>query len=210
MEVEGQRNPVAVVRVPGGRGHEGHDLLPLLRRLRRDVVELILDNHPQDCQTCERNGNCELQKLAYELGVRDAAVPGRAQALPEGPIVAACSRDPEKCILCGRCVRVCAEVQGVNNLSQQQRGFHNVVGARARRQHDRLGLHPLRPVRQRLPHGGDRRARQPPTPVLRALADPDKHVVVQTAPSIRAADRRGLRLRARHAGDRQDGHRAAG
>ncbi len=81
------------------------------------MVELILDNHPQDCQTCERNGNCELQKLAYELGVRERLFEGERKRSPDRRQSRPVSRNPEKCILCGRCVRVCAEVQGVDNLS---------------------------------------------------------------------------------------------
>ena len=87
----------------------------LLRRLRRDVVELILDNHPQDCQTCMRNLTCELQRLALELGVWTRLFEGERKTSPvdvSGPV----RRNAEKCILCGRCVRVCAEVQGVKNL----------------------------------------------------------------------------------------------
>lgn len=69
VEVEGMRNPVASCAFPVSEGMKVQTSSALLRRLRRDVVELILDNHPQDCHSCERNGNCELQKKAYELGI---------------------------------------------------------------------------------------------------------------------------------------------
>ena len=71
VEVEGQRNPVASCAFPVAEGMRVKTSSPMLRRMRRDIVELLLDNHPQDCQTCERDGNCELQKLAYSQGVRE-------------------------------------------------------------------------------------------------------------------------------------------
>ena len=196
VEVEGQRNPVPSCTFPVGEGMEVRPTRPeLLRRLRRDIVELLLDNHPQDCQTCERDGNCELQNLAYELGVRARLFEGERKQLPDGRQRRPVRRDAEKCILCGRCVRVCAEVQGVYNL---------------------------RPARARLPHRGRRRPtrptwttrsassaasastsaprprswrRRPPDRCWEALADPDMHVVVQTAPSIRAAIGEGFGFR---------------
>ena len=117
VEVEGQRNPVASCSYPVSEGMKVKTSSTLLRRLRRDVVELILDNHPMDCQTCVRNGTCELQKLAYDLGVRERLFQGERKHFEvdkSSPV----HRNPDKCILCGRCIRVCGEVQGVNNRLQ--------------------------------------------------------------------------------------------
>ena len=100
---------------------------PDIRQARRDIVELLLDNHPMDCQTCERDGNCELQNLAYAMGVRARHFEGRRKRFPLDLSSHSVVRDSEKCVLCGRCVRVCAEIQGVCNLSQHGRGFHTVV-----------------------------------------------------------------------------------
>ena len=110
VEVEGQRNPVAACAFPVQDGLRVRTSSPLLRRLRRDIVELLLDNHPQDCQTCERDGNCELQKLAYSLGVRERLFAGERKRFAIDQSSRSVTRDPEKCILCGRCIRVCSEI----------------------------------------------------------------------------------------------------
>src|SRR3990167_9834156 len=98
-----------------------------IREARRDIIELILDNHPKECQLCERDGNCELQNLAYTLGVRERLFEGKRKKPEIDNSSCAVVRNPEKCILCQRCIRVCKEVQGVNNLSQHHRGFNTVV-----------------------------------------------------------------------------------
>ncbi len=184
VEVEGQRNPVASCCFPVTEGMKVKTSSPLLRRLRRDVVELILDNHPMDCQTCVRNGSCELQKLAFDLGVRERLFQGERKrfAIDKSSPV---HRNPEKCILCGRCVRVCDEVQGVHNLNLQHRGFHNVVAP----------AHELKMIDSVCIHCGQcvnvcptaAFVEQDATEkVFEALSDPTKHVVVHTAPAIRA------------------------
>ena len=186
VEVEGMRNPVASCAYPVADGMKIHTSSTQLRRLRRDVVELILDNHPQDCQTCDRNQNCELQKLSYEMGIRERYFEGERKQLEKDLSSPAVIRDPEKCILCGRCVRVCDEVQGVCNLSQHRRGFHiNVAPAHEGNMMNSVCVQcgqcaNVCPTAAILEHSAT-------DEVFKALEDPTKHVVVQTAPSIRAA-----------------------
>lgn len=186
VEVEGQRNPVASCAYPASDGMKVRTSSPLLRRLRRDIVELLLDNHPRDCQTCERDGHCELQGLAYSLGVRERLFEGDRKRFPVDRSSRAVTRDPEKCILCGRCVRVCDEVQGVCNLGQQSRGFLNTVApAHQADMAESVCIHcgqcvNVCPTAALIEHSNT-------DEVLEALANPDLHVVVQTAPSIRAA-----------------------
>ena len=166
---------------------------PDIRQARRDIVELLLDNHPMDCQTCERDGNCELQNLAYAMGVRARHFEGRRKRFPLDLSSHSVVRDSEKCVLCGRCVRVCAEIQGVCNLSQHGRGFHTVVApAHMAKMDDSVCIQcgqcinvcPTAAFLEKRSAGA----------VWAALANPDVHVVVQTAPSIRAAIGEGFGL----------------
>lgn len=127
VEVKGARNFVASCASPVAEGMEVTTTSPSIRQARRDIVELILDNHPKDCQTCERDGNCELQRLAYAMGVRNRYFEGERKNYEKDLSSPAVIRDPNKCILCQRCVRVCEEVQGVTALGQAHRGFNTVV-----------------------------------------------------------------------------------
>ncbi|MCD6461111.1 iron hydrogenase small subunit [bacterium] len=127
VEVKGIKNFVASCATPVQEGMEVTTTSPSIRQARRDIVELILDNHPKDCQTCERDGNCELQRLAYAMGVRERYFEGVKKHYDLDLSGAAVIRDPNKCILCQRCIRVCEEVQGVSAIGQAYRGFDTVV-----------------------------------------------------------------------------------
>ena len=127
VEVEGMRNYVASCAYPVSEGMKIHTNTAELRQARRDIVELILDNHPKDCNTCERDGNCELQRLAYSMGIRKRYFEGEQKHYENDLSSTSVVRVPDKCILCGRCVRICSEVQRVNALGQAHRGFKTVV-----------------------------------------------------------------------------------
>ncbi|HNX91434.1 MAG TPA: [Fe-Fe] hydrogenase large subunit C-terminal domain-containing protein, partial [Candidatus Omnitrophota bacterium] len=127
VQVEGMRNYVASCAYPVSDGMKIFTNTEEIRRARRDIVELILDNHPQDCHTCERDGICELQRLAYAMGIRHRHFEGERKRYPKDLSSFSVVRNPEKCILCGRCVRICSEIQKVNALGQAHRGFQTVV-----------------------------------------------------------------------------------
>ncbi|MEW5759040.1 MAG: NADH-dependent [FeFe] hydrogenase, group A6 [Candidatus Omnitrophota bacterium] len=127
VEVEGMKNFVASCAFPIADGMKIRTHTKELRTARRDIVELILDNHPEDCHTCERDGICELQRLAYAMGLRHRHFEGEKKDYEKDLSSTAVIRDPNKCILCGRCVRICSEVQKVNALGHAYRGFKTVV-----------------------------------------------------------------------------------
>lgn len=127
VEVKGMRNFVASCAYPIADGMCIRTNTQALRQARRDIIELLLDNHPEDCHTCERDGNCELQRLAYAMGIRHRHFEGERKHYAIDDSSPAVVRNPDKCILCGRCVRMCSEIQGIHNLGYAHRGFNTVV-----------------------------------------------------------------------------------
>ncbi|MBN1256942.1 MAG: iron hydrogenase small subunit [Planctomycetes bacterium] len=127
VQVEGVKNFVASCCYPASDGMKVYTNTKELRQARRDIVELLLDNHPEDCHTCERDGNCELQRLAYAMGIRKMHFSGERKHYEIDISSPSVVRDPEKCILCGRCVRMCQEIQGINAIGYAHRGFNTVV-----------------------------------------------------------------------------------
>jgi iron-only hydrogenase group A len=101
---------------------------PRVIEARKTIVELLLSNHPDDCLYCVRNGNCELQHLAEELGVRERKIRGVKNNYSIDSSSASIVRDPDKCILCGRCVYVCSQVIGVSAIDFINRGSTSVIG----------------------------------------------------------------------------------
>lgn len=98
-------------------------------RARRAVVELILSDHPTDCLKCAKNLDCQLQKLAADLNIREIKYPGEKRNLPIDDSSYSLVRDPNKCILCRRCETMCNEVQTVGALAEIGRGFMTHVGS---------------------------------------------------------------------------------
>ena len=127
VEVEGQRNYVASCAFPVSDGMRIRTNTSELRQTRRDIVELILDNHPMDCHTCERDGVCELQRLAYDVGIHERHFEGERKHYEKDTSSASVIRDPNKCILCGRCTRMCAEIQQIHAIGFAHRGFKTTV-----------------------------------------------------------------------------------
>jgi len=102
---------------------------PLIDRIRRNIVELLLSDHPSDCLTCPQNGRCDLQKVAAYVGVREMRFEGEKRSYTIDDSNPFFERDLERCILCGKCVRVCDEIQGTNAISFVYRGLRTKIGA---------------------------------------------------------------------------------
>ncbi|MCL1959464.1 MAG: NADH-dependent [FeFe] hydrogenase, group A6 [Spirochaetes bacterium] len=161
-----------------------HD--PEIIAVRRTVLELILSNHPNDCLQCPRNQSCELQDLASEFGIREAPFKKVANDLPvddSNPAIVLC---PEKCIRCGRCVKVCQEVQNVWALEFLGRGIHGKIASAADAP---LGESPCIKCGQCAAHCpvGAIYERDDTVKVWGALQNPELHTVVQIAPAVRVA-----------------------
>lgn len=128
VEVEGnKKNLPAACAQPAMEGMIVHTNSPKVRDARKMILELMVANHPLDCLTCEANGRCKLQQYCYEYGVKESTFTGerRRFTVDDGnPFI---ERDLEKCILCGLCVRVCDEVQGVAAIDYTDRGFDTKV-----------------------------------------------------------------------------------
>ncbi|MEG1087802.1 MAG: 2Fe-2S iron-sulfur cluster-binding protein, partial [Cetobacterium sp.] len=97
-------------------------------KARKNVVELLLSDHPQDCLSCGKSGNCELQNIASDLGIRDIKFKGEVSKAPIDTSSKSIIKDHNKCILCRRCETMCNEIQTVGVLSGINRGFNTQVG----------------------------------------------------------------------------------
>jgi iron-only hydrogenase group A len=184
VEVEGAKSlvrsccqkvaPNMVVRTNSARVQES----------RRTIVELLLANHPADCLACVRNGSCDLQDLAEQLGVRKLPFPRTRKAAPPDDGGLAIIRDNDKCILCGRCVAVCKETQTVSAIDFVGRGIRTRVSTFMDRALSGSQCVSCGQCTLVCPTGA-LAERDETDQVFAALADPDRVVVVQTAPAIR-------------------------
>ncbi|MFP4060189.1 MAG: [FeFe] hydrogenase, group A [Bacteroidales bacterium] len=127
VEIEGRPNLVPACSYPVEEWMKIKTHSPRVIKARKTIVELLLANHPDDCLYCERNGNCELQDLAEELNVRERRIPGKKTKYKIDKSSASIIKEPSKCILCGRCVRVCEELQSVSTLDFINRGSNTLI-----------------------------------------------------------------------------------
>ena len=186
VEIEGARDLAASCAMPVTEGMVVRTNTRRVREARRTVVELLLSEHDGDCQTCDRNEDCELQAVARELGIREVRYPGERAARRCDDSTPALVRDTAKCILCRRCVAVCGEVQGVAALFPQNRGYATVVGPAFCKDLDDVACVQCGQCGAVGPVGASTE-RDQIAEVWAALDNPNLHVVVQTAPAIRAA-----------------------
>jgi NADP-reducing hydrogenase subunit HndD len=187
VEVDGRKNlpPSCSTDCLNGMVVKTHTTRVL--NARRTVMEFILSDHPKDCLVCSKSGNCDLQAMAHRLGIRE--IPGQEYAAVStyrkdtSPSII---RDLDKCIMCRRCETMCNTVQTVGALSAVNRGFMATVAPAFE---ENLEYSPCTYCGQCVavcPTGALTEVNHVPQ-VLRALADPTKTVVVQTAPAVRVA-----------------------
>lgn len=127
VEVKGQRLLQPACTFPVAEGMDVQTDTPKVRSARKFILELLLSDHPQDCLTCEMCGDCELQALAYEYGIKQSPFSGERRRYPVDDRDPFILRDLEKCVLCRRCVRACSEIQAVDAIGIAYRGFRSKV-----------------------------------------------------------------------------------
>ena len=128
VEVEGQRLLPTACSTPVAEGMVVQTASPKVLKARRNILELIFARHPQNCLVCPKSGKCDLQKVAQDLGMHlDIRYDTQIRHQEEDWSSPAIMRNPQKCILCGRCLEMCNDIQGINVLSKENRGFHTLV-----------------------------------------------------------------------------------
>lgn len=127
VEVEGMRN------LPTSCSLKVHDGMNIntdtdrVRNSRREILDLLFSNHPNDCLTCDKSGECKLQNYCYDYGVTHRGYDGERRNLPIDDSNPFYYYDPNKCILCGKCVRVCGELQCTDAITIDERGFKSLI-----------------------------------------------------------------------------------
>lgn len=185
VEVKGRRNLAPACATDCMEGMEVLTHSARVINARKTVVELILSDHPNDCLQCEKNGDCELQALAKRLGIKEIPFKG-AQSTYRKDSTLSVERDMDKCVMCRRCETMCNKFQSVGALSGVNRGFDAVVAPAFEQNLGDSSCVNCGQCVQVCPVGaltlvdniGD---------VMKAIADPTKKVVVQTAPAVRVA-----------------------
>jgi len=186
VEVKGTRSLQAACVYPVSEGLVINTKSPAVREARKVTLELILSNHDRNCLTCVRSRNCELQKLAEELNVKEIRFDGDQKKLPVDDFSPSIVRDPNKCVLCRRCVSMCKNVQGVSVIGTNERGYRTIVSPAFEMSLNDVPCTMCGQCITVCPVGA-LKEKDDTDKVWEALANPDLHVVVQTAPAVRVA-----------------------
>ena len=186
VEVKGARGLVTACVYPVADGMEVFTNTEKVQKARKMNLELVLSTHNQDCLGCVRSGDCELQKLAKDYGIKDTnRWEGANMEWEIDNSAAHMYRDNTKCILCRRCVAACGVTQGIGVIGANERGFETHIASAFEQPLDNTACVSCGQCIVVCPTGAIAE-KDDTDKVWAALADPTKHVVVQTAPSIRA------------------------
>lgn len=186
VEVKGSKTLQASCVLPASEGMEVTTNSPKVREARKQVLELLLSDHNMECPTCIRNLNCELQKLSEELGIKSIRYPGEKHESTYDDFSPSIVRDTSKCILCNRCVSTCNDIQGVGVIAPNFRGFNTVVSPVYSMSLEQVPCVNCGQCILSCPVGA-LQEKDDTHKVWQALSDPEKFVVVQTAPAIRVS-----------------------
>ncbi len=187
VEIKGARSYAAACVQPVGEGMEVFTNTPAIIKSRKNTLELILSTHDKRCLSCVRSGSCELQDLSMEYGIEDAnKYAGENEHYDIDESAEHMVRDNNKCILCRRCVAACSKIQAIGVIGPNDRGFKSHIGSAFEADLADTACVSCGQCIIACPTGAlyEKDATQI---VFDAIADPTKHVVVQTAPATRAA-----------------------
>ena len=186
VKVKGAPNMARSCCTPLAEGMEVTTKDAEIVSVRRSILELILSNHPNECLTCLRSGECELQALAQDFGIYQSNLPKLVNERPVDDSTRSIVLDSRKCVHCGRCTVVCQQIQNVWALSTEHRGLDSIVGPAGDIE---LADSPCVRCGQcsaHCPVGAIYEYNETET-VWKALMDPDRHCVVQIAPAVRVS-----------------------
>lgn len=186
VEIKGGRALQASCVYPVSDGMEVYTNTAKVRKSRKETLELILSNHDRSCLTCTRSQNCELQKLSEELGITEIPFEGENIKYPIDDFSPSIVRDNNKCILCRRCVAVCQNIQTTGVIQAKERGFKTNIGSPFDKSLNDVSCIMCGQCITACPVGA-LKEKDHIKRVWRALGNKDLHVVVQTAPAVRAA-----------------------
>ncbi len=187
VEVKGARSLVASCVYPVNEGMEVYTNTPKVLESRKKTLQLILSNHRKECLSCVRSGDCELQKLCRDLNIEDEDFyAGETLEFETDESAAHMYRDNTKCILCRRCVGVCGNIQEIGVIGANERGFATNIGCAFDAGLGETSCVSCGQCIAVCPVGAISE-KDYTDDVLAAIADPEKHVIVQTAPAVRAA-----------------------
>lgn len=186
VEVEGARGFVTSCVYPVTEGMVVRTNTEAIKEARKVTLELLLSNHDNNCITCSRSTNCELQALTRKLDVKDIEFKGERKVYDVDELSPSIVRDNNKCILCKRCVAVCKNIQNVGAIDTVNRGFNSKIGSAFDKSLADVNCVNCGQCIAVCPTGA-LREKDSTDDVFKAINNPDLHVVVQTAPAVRVA-----------------------